>query len=70
MIRNKDLSALIARLLAMSVRGDVDSEQKKHVIKALEELRRFRRRRRYTQADVYCVVRQVAEELLDAFYKG
>lgn len=70
MIKNKDLSAIISQLKAMVARGDVDSEQKMHVAKALEELRRFRRRGRLTQADVYACVRKVAEELLDAFYRG
>jgi DNA repair ATPase RecN len=69
-VKNRDLSALVAQLKAMAARGDVDSEQKKHVTKALEELRRFRRRHRFTQADAYACVRRVAEELLNAFHKG
>jgi hypothetical protein len=69
-IKNKDLIALIAQLKAMVARGDVDSDQERHVARALEELRRFRRRERFTRADLYACVRKVAEELLDAFYRG
>lgn len=69
MKQNKDLRAINAELKALLARGDVDPEQKKHVEVALEELRRFHRKRSQTQADVFSCVRTVAESLLNAFHK-
>jgi hypothetical protein len=65
----KDLRAINAELKALLARSDVGPEQKKHVEVALEELRRFRRRRGPTREDVFSCVRTVAESLLNAFYK-
>jgi hypothetical protein len=69
MKENKDLRATIAELMALVARGDVDPEQKKHVKAALEELKRYRRKRSPTRADAFACVRTVAESLLNAFYK-
>jgi DNA repair ATPase RecN len=67
MKQNKDLRSTNAELKALLARGDVDSEQKKHVEAALEELRRLHRKRKPTQADMFSCVRTVAERLLNAF---
>jgi hypothetical protein len=69
MHQNKDLRAINAELKALVARGDVDPEQKKHVEKALEELKRFGRKRDPTRADLFSCVRTVAKSLLDAFHK-
>jgi hypothetical protein len=66
---SKDLRAITAELTALVARGDVDPEQKKHVNAALEELRRYRRKRNPTRADIFACVRSVAESLLNAFHR-
>jgi hypothetical protein len=67
MVENKDLRAINAELVTLLARSDVGPEQKKHVEKALEELRRFRRKRNPTRNDVFSCVRDVSENLLNAF---
>jgi len=69
MKKNKDVNATIAELESLVARSDVSPDQKKHVEKALEELKRLRRKPKFTQEDVFRCVRKVAESLLDAFRK-
>jgi hypothetical protein len=69
MKQNKDLRVIVAELMALIARSDVDPEQKKHVKAALEGLRRYRRNRNPTPAHVSACVRTVAESLLNAFHR-
>jgi hypothetical protein len=70
MQKNKDANATIAQLEALVARSDVDPDQKKHVGVALDELRRLRRKPKFTQEQIFHCVRRVAESLLNAFRKG
>lgn len=70
MQRNKDLRTINGELKALVARGDVDPEQKKHVEAAIEELKKLRRKRKSTQADVWSCVRNVAESLLSAYRRN
>ncbi|HVS90160.1 MAG TPA: hypothetical protein VHF01_18310 [Candidatus Acidoferrum sp.] len=65
----KDVIVAIARLRALATRDDVDSDQKKHVEGAIKALQRLRRNPHLSQDDVLACVREVAERLLDAFFK-
>lgn len=65
----KNVIVVIARLRALAAREDVDSDQKKHVEAALKALQRLRRRPHLSQEEVFACVREVAERLLDAFFK-
>ena len=69
MKKNKDVNTTIAQLEALVARSDISPDQKKHVEKALEELKRLRRKPKFTQEDVFYCVRKVAEGLLNAFRK-
>lgn len=63
----KNANAVIAQLEGLAARDDVGPDQKKHVEKAIKALRRFRRRPHWTQAETFACVREVAEEILNAF---
>jgi len=65
----KDVIVAIARLRALAARSDADSDQKKHVEGAIQALQRLRRNPHLAQDDVFACVREVAERLLDAFFK-
>jgi len=67
--KNKDANATIAQLQALVARSDVYPDQKKHVGVALDELRRLRRKPKFTQEQMFYCVRKVAESLLNAFRK-
>jgi len=69
MKKNKDARAIIAQLEALVARSDVGPEQKKHVGVALDELRRLRRKPKFTQEQLFACVRRVSESLLNAFRK-
>jgi hypothetical protein len=68
--KNKDVNATIAQLEALAARSDVSPDQKKHVGVALNELKRLRRKPKFTQDQIFYCVRKVAESLLNAFRKG
>jgi hypothetical protein len=65
----RNVIVAIARLRALAARGDVDSDQKKHVQGAIKALQQLRRNPHLSQEDVFACVREVAERLLDAFFK-
>lgn len=69
MKRFRNVNAVIAQLQALAARSDVGPDQKKYVEKAIIALRRFRRRAHPTQAEVFGCIREVAEEILNAFVK-
>lgn len=65
----KDYSACIADLYAVLARNDIEFEQKRLVAKAIEQMKRCRRKPYLTNVETFRCVRQVAEALLDAFRK-
>ena len=65
----KDLDATMSLLRAVAAGNDVESGQKQEVEKAIETLRRFRRRAHPSRAETYRCVRDVTERLLQAFFK-
>jgi len=67
--RNKDLNACIAELQAMLCGNVVEPEQRKYVEQAVELLRRFRRKANPSPAIAYRFVRQIAEQLVEAYLR-
>jgi len=65
----KELNAVLAQLRALVAGNNVEPGQKQEVEKAIETLRRFRRKPDSTRADMFRCVREVAENLLRAFLK-
>jgi hypothetical protein len=69
MKRFKDFDACIAALTAVLARDDIGAEQKRLVAKAIDRIKRCRRKPGLTSAEVFRCVREVAEALLEAFRK-
>lgn len=65
----KDFNACIAALNAVLARNDVGAEQKRSVAKAIDRIKRCRRKPHLTGWEVFRCVREVADALLDAFGK-
>ena len=65
----KDFNACITGLTAVLARNDIEAEQKRLVAKAIDRIRRCRRKPSLTTAEVFRCVREVAEALLEAFGK-
>ncbi len=65
----RELNACIARLRAVQVGNDIGPEQQKEIKRAMEQLKQLRRLPHLTQREVFCVVREITEALLRAFFK-
>lgn len=63
----KDLEAVFAQLRAEAARGGIEPRQKQLLEQAIETLKRFRRIKNPTKAEIFRCVRDVAEKLLEAF---
>jgi hypothetical protein len=63
----KDLEAVFAQLRAKAARGDIEPRQKQLLEQAIETLKRFRRIKNPTKAEIFRCVRDVAEKLLETF---
>jgi hypothetical protein len=64
----KELKVSIASLKALLAGGDITPEQRKHVEKAIEQLKRLRRKADATKPEIYRCVRQITDELVSAFF--
>jgi signal recognition particle GTPase len=65
----KELHACIARLQAVLAGNDVGPEQRKDIIRAMEQIRQIQRKPHPTQREVSCAVREITDALLRAFLK-
>lgn len=66
----KDFNACIAALQVVLARNDIEAEQKRLVARAIERVKRSRRKPNLTTAEVFRCVREVSEALLEAFRKN
>lgn len=65
----KELNACIADLEAVLGRGNIESQQKKDVEAAIEEVRRIRRKPTLSRPEAFRAVREITARLIRAFFK-
>jgi hypothetical protein len=58
----------IASLHALLAGGDIKPEQRRHVEKAIEHLKRLRRKTDAKRPEIYSCVRRITDELVSAFF--
>ena len=67
MKNSRDLRACISLLREIQSGGDVNSERKQAVEKAIDEIKRIWRKSNPKRHEVYSSVRTITEELIRAF---
>jgi hypothetical protein len=66
-MQSKDLKVTISRLRELAGRSDIEPRQKQLLEKAIERLKGYRRRQNPGKAEAYRCVRDVAQDLIEAF---
>ena len=64
----KELKVSIASLNALLTGGDIKPEQRRHVQKAIEQLKHLQRKADAKRPEIYRCVRQITDELVSAFF--
>jgi hypothetical protein len=64
----KELEVSIASLHVLLTGSDIRPEQRRHVEKAIEQLKRLRRKPDAKRPEIYRCVRLITDELVSAFF--